>query len=93
MLRRQTTLWLTTSFVLEEGLEVQTLVKVVQSMCAAAKEAGVSIVAGDTKVVEKGKADGLYISSTGVGEIPEDRQIGGQLAKPGDKVIISGYDW
>ena len=82
--------YLTTSFVLEEGLEVQTLVKVVQSMCAAAKEAGVTIVAGDTKVVEKGKADGLYISSTGVGEIPEDRQIGGQLAKPGDKVIVSG---
>lgn len=83
-------LWLTTSFVLEEGLEVQTLVKVVQSMCAAAKEAGVSIVAGDTKVVEKGKADGIYISSTGVGEIVGETQIGGQMAKPGDKVIISG---
>ncbi len=83
-------LWLTTSFVLEEGLEVATLVRVVQSMCAAAKEAGVSIVAGDTKVVEKGKADGLYISSTGVGEIEGDRNVGGQLAQPGDKVIISG---
>lgn len=83
-------LWLTTSFVLEEGLEVETLVKVVQSMCAAAREADVSIVAGDTKVVEKGKADGIYISSTGVGEIIGGTQIGGQMAKPGDKVIISG---
>lgn len=83
-------LYLTTSFVLEEGLDVQTLVKVVQSMCASAKESGVTIVAGDTKVVEKGKADGIYISSTGVGEIIGEAKIGGQMAKPGDKVIISG---
>jgi len=83
-------LYLTASFILEEGLEMETLVRVVQSMCAAAQEAGVSIIAGDTKVVEKGKADGLYISTTGIGEIVTKQNIGGQYAKIGDKVILSG---
>jgi hydrogenase expression/formation protein HypE len=82
--------YLTASFILEEGLEMETLVKVVQSMCAAAQEAGVIIAAGDTKVVEKGKADGMYISTTGIGEIIAKQKIGGQYAKVGDKVILSG---
>jgi hydrogenase expression/formation protein HypE len=83
-------LYLTAGFILEEGLPVETLRRVVQSMHAAAEQAGVQIVAGDTKVVEKGKADGLFINTTGVGWIPEGRQIGGEMAVPGDVVLLSG---
>jgi hydrogenase expression/formation protein HypE len=82
--------FLTAGFILEEGLSVGTLQKVVASMAEAAKEAGIYIVAGDTKVVEKGKADGLYITTAGIGSIIPETQIGGQYAKPGDKVIVSG---
>jgi len=81
---------LSAGFILEEGLPIETLEKVVKSMAEAAREAGVAIIAGDTKVVEKGKADGLFITTTGFGWIPEGRQIGGEGAKPGDAVIISG---
>jgi hydrogenase expression/formation protein HypE len=83
-------LYLTAGFILEEGLPIETLRRVVESMSAAAKEAGVQIVAGDTKVVEKGKADGLYVTTTGVGEILPNVNIGGANAKPGDVVILSG---
>jgi hydrogenase expression/formation protein HypE len=83
-------LYLTAGFILEEGLPVETLQRVVLSMQHAAQEAGVQIVAGDTKVVEQGKADGLFINTAGVGWIPEGRQIGGQMAQPGDVIIISG---
>jgi hydrogenase expression/formation protein HypE len=83
--------YLTVGFILEEGLDVDVLVRVVTSMKESADEAGVQVVAGDTKVVEKGKADGLYITSAGFGEIlPYPSPIGGQYAQPGDKVIISG---
>jgi hydrogenase expression/formation protein HypE len=82
--------WLTAGFILEEGLEVQTLYKVVESMQAAAAEANVRIIAGDTKVVQNGKADGLYITTTGIGIIPEGVNISGNRAQPGDVVIISG---
>lgn len=83
--------YLTASFILEEGLDVELLRQVVASMKAAADEAGIQIAAGDTKVVEKGKADGIYISTAGIGEIiPYPVDIGGQSARPGDKVIISG---
>ncbi len=82
--------YLTASFILEEGLPVITLVKVLEGMREAALEAGVQIIAGDTKVVEKGKADGLYITTTGVGVIPEGVNISGAMAKPGDAVLISG---
>lgn len=81
---------LTAGFILEEGLPIEFLMRAVESMRDAASEAGVSIVAGDTKVVEKGKADGLFITTTGFGWIPTGRQIGGECAKPGDVVIISG---
>ncbi|MHC1741246.1 MAG: hydrogenase expression/formation protein HypE [Anaerolineaceae bacterium] len=81
---------LTAGFILEEGLSFDILRHVVSSMAAAATEAGVSIVAGDTKVVERGKADGLFINTTGFGWIPDEYQIGGQYAKPGDAVLISG---
>lgn len=81
---------LTAAFVLEEGLELATLQCVVASMQAAAAEAGVSIVAGDTKVVQKGHADGLYIATTGLGLIPAGRRVSGALARPGDVVLLSG---
>ncbi|MCC6148015.1 MAG: hydrogenase expression/formation protein HypE [Anaerolineaceae bacterium] len=83
-------LYLTAGFILEEGLSIETLAQVVQSIKIAAKEAGVQIIAGDTKVVEKGKADGLFITTTGVGWIPAGREIGGANAQTGDVVLISG---
>jgi len=82
--------YLTAGFILEEGCALETLERVLESMKAAAAEAGVEIVAGDTKVVQKGKADGLYINTTGVGIIPLGVEIGGALAAPGDAVILSG---
>jgi hydrogenase expression/formation protein HypE len=81
---------LTAGFILEEGLEVAVLARVVESMQAAAAEAGVQIVAGDTKVVQRGKADGLYINTAGVGVLRHDRAIGGAQAQRGDVVILSG---
>lgn len=83
-------LYLTASFILEEGLPIDNLNLVVQSMGKTAAEAGVQIIAGDTKVVEKGKADKLFISTSGIGWIPEGIEIGGEKAQNGDAVIISG---
>lgn len=85
-----TPLYLTAGFILEEGLDVALLADVVLSMQAAAAEAGVQIVAGDTKVVQRGKADGLYINTAGVGIISNGRPIGGDQARPGDVVVLSG---
>jgi hydrogenase expression/formation protein HypE len=82
--------YLTASFILEEGLETAVLRRVAESMREAGHEAGVEIIAGDTKVVEKGKADGLYITTAGVGTIVQGIEIGGGKARPGDKVILSG---
>jgi len=83
-------LYLTAGFILEEGLEVSLLEKVISSMRDAADEADVEIIAGDTKVVQKGKADGLYITTTGFGKIPPGVDIHGANAQVGDVVIISG---
>jgi len=83
-------LYVTASFIIEEGLSFDVLRTIATSMNTAALEAKVQIVAGDTKVVEKGKADKLFISTTGIGWIPEGRQIGGEMAQEGDVVIISG---
>ncbi|NMB54304.1 MAG: hydrogenase expression/formation protein HypE [Leptolinea sp.] len=83
-------LYITAGFILEEGLEIGTLQRVVESMKNAAEEAGVSIVAGDTKVVEKGSADQVFITTTGVGWVENTVQIGGQYARPGDIVLTSG---
>jgi hydrogenase expression/formation protein HypE len=84
-------LYLTASFILEEGLVIEDLERVVISMEKAAREAGILIVAGDTKVVEKGKADQVYISTSGFGVIPPSRGlISGSNAQPGDKVLLSG---
>ncbi len=85
-----TPLYLTAGFILEEGLEVEVLEKVIASMKSAAAEAGVHIVAGDTKVVQRGKADSLYINTSGVGIIEPGIVIGGNQAQPGDIVILSG---
>lgn len=85
-----TPLYLTAGFILEEGLPMDTLQRVVASMKAAADEASVQIVAGDTKVVQKGKADGLYITTSGVGIIRPNVNIGGAQARVGDAVILSG---
>ena len=83
-------LYLTAGFILEEGLQMETLQRVVASMKAAADEAGVQIVAGDTKVVQKGKADGLYITTSGVGVIRPGVTVGGAHARVGDVIILSG---
>jgi len=83
-------LWLSAGFILEEGLPLADLERVVVSMKRAAEEAGVTVVAGDTKVVERGKADGLFINTSGVGWIPPGRRVGGALARPGDAVLVSG---
>jgi hydrogenase expression/formation protein HypE len=83
-------LFLTAGFILEEGLEISLLEKVVASMQNAAAEAGIQIVAGDTKVVQKGKADGLYINTSGVGSVFPGVEVSGRLARPGDVVILSG---
>lgn len=82
--------YLTAGFILEEGLEVQVLERIVKSMQMAAEEADIHIVAGDTKVVQKGKADGVYINTAGVGIIIQGAQINGANARPGDAVILSG---
>lgn len=85
-----TPLYLTAGFILEEGLEIAVLERVIQGMRQAAQESGVHIVAGDTKVVQRGKADGLYINTAGVGAITYAGDIGGARAEPGDVVILSG---
>ncbi len=82
--------YLTAGFILEEGLSMPALERVVQSMQAAAREAGVVLAAGDTKVVPKGKADGLYITTAGLGIRPAGVRVDGAQAKPGDVVIVSG---
>lgn len=83
-------LYLTAGFILEEGLSMDTLKRVIESMRAAEEEAGVQIVAGDTKVVQKGKADGMYITTAGVGVVREGVNVSGANAKPGDVVLLSG---
>jgi hydrogenase expression/formation protein HypE len=83
-------LYLTAGFILEEGFPVEQLQRILQSMHSTAGEAGVLFVAGDTKVVEKGKGDGVFINTTGIGWLPPGMDIHGANAQPGDSVIISG---
>ncbi len=85
-----TPLHLSASFILEEGFSLQDLKRIVESMAEAAKQAKVNIIAGDTKVVERGKGDGVFITTTGVGVVPEGINLSGDQAKPGDNVILSG---
>jgi hydrogenase expression/formation protein HypE len=83
-------LYLTASFILEEGFPLAELQRIVQSMAAAARAAGVPIVTGDTKVVERGHGDGVFISTTGLGAVPPGVEVGGANARPGDVVLLSG---
>ena len=83
-------LYLACGMILEEGFPLADLAAVVQSMAAAAKAAGVPIVTGDTKVVERGKGDGVFITTTGVGVVPPGVEIAADRARPGDAVLLSG---
>lgn len=85
-----TPLYLSAGFILEEGFPVADLVRIVASMEAAARVAGVQVVTGDTKVVQKGKADGCYINTAGIGVVEHDVSLGVVNAQPGDAVIVSG---
>ena len=82
--------YLTVGFILEEGLELELLSEVVSSMAKTAREAGVRIVAGDTKVVERGKCDGMFINTTGVGFIYEEQRLGYEHIQAGDVIVING---
>jgi hydrogenase expression/formation protein HypE len=83
-------LWLSVAFIVEEGLPMETLARVVGSMRDAARAAGVALVTGDTKVVERGKADGLYVTTAGVGVIEAEGEIGPASIRPGDAILLSG---
>jgi hydrogenase expression/formation protein HypE len=83
-------LYLSVAFILEEGLPLETLQRVTDSLHRAAHAANVQIVTGDTKVVEQGNGDGLFINTTGIGVVANGLQLGSDQAKPGDKIILSG---
>ena len=83
-------LWLSAGFIVEEGLPLADLERVAASMAATAEQAGVQIVAGDTKVVDRGSADRLFVNTTGVGLVPPGVEIAGDRARPGDVVLLSG---
>src|ERR1700684_1159797 len=83
-------LYLSAAFILEEGLAVDELRRVVESMRAAAEEAGVQFVTGDTKIVNRGKGDQIFITTTGIGVIEDGLNISAERAQPGDKIILSG---
>ena len=85
-----TPLYLAAGFILEEGFPLIDLARIVESMARAAREAGVPVVTGDTKVVERGKADGVFITTTGVGVMPHGLDLGGARVRPGDLVLVSG---
>ena len=82
--------WLSAAFVIQEGFAIAKLKEIVADMATAAREAGVSLVTGDTKVVPKGAADGMYITTAGVGVIPAGRELSAQRVRPGDRLVLSG---
>ncbi len=83
-------LYISAAFILEEGLPMETLERVAESMAHAADKAGVTLVTGDTKVVDKGKGDGLYVNTTGIGIVPDNVNVGPQSVLSGHKVVLSG---
>jgi hydrogenase expression/formation protein HypE len=83
-------LYLAAGFILEEGFPLADLKRIVESMAAAARDAGVPVVTGDTKVVEQGKGDGVFITTTGVGVVAPGIEISGDRARPGDALLVSG---
>lgn len=82
--------YLTAAFVIEEGTAIADLVRIAESMAAAARAAGVTVVAGDTKVVDRGRGDGVFITTAGVGIVRDGVDIGPERARPGDVVVVSG---
>lgn len=83
-------LHLAAGFIIEEGFPLADLERIVASMADAAREAGVTVVTGDTKVVERGKGDGVFITTTGIGVVPDGIEVSGAKARPGDKILLSG---
>jgi hydrogenase expression/formation protein HypE len=83
-------MWLSAGFILEEGLPMETLWRVAQSMRQAATAAGVMLVTGDTKVVDRGKGDGLFVNTAGIGKVEHNKAVGPAQVQPGDAVLISG---
>jgi len=83
-------LYLTAAFILEEGFPLKDLSRIANSMASAARQAGIALVTGDTKVVEKGKGDGIYINTSGVGRIPEGVYLDPSRIRPGDAILLSG---
>jgi hydrogenase expression/formation protein HypE len=83
-------LFLSAAFILEEGLPLADLQRIVASMRAACCEAGVALVTGDTKVVDRGKGDGVFITTSGLGLVPEGRALSIHAARPGDRILVSG---
>ncbi|MFN4324542.1 MAG: hydrogenase expression/formation protein HypE [Azonexus sp.] len=83
-------LYLSAAFIIEEGFSLADLARIVHSMAEAAKAAGVPVVTGDTKVVERGKGDGVFITTTGVGVVRPGNELSGRHAQPGDVILISG---
>jgi len=83
-------LFLSAAFIIEEGLPMETLRRVVASLRSAAREAGVEVVTGDTKVVEKGSGDELFINTSGIGVVPDQVSLSANQARPGDRVLLSG---
>jgi hydrogenase expression/formation protein HypE len=84
-------LYLAAAFILEEGLPAADLARVVDSMASAAQSAGVQLVAGDTKVVNRGKGDKVFITTTGIGLVDRGTQLSADHARPGDKILLSGF--
>jgi len=84
-------LYLSAAFIMEEGFSIEELTRVTESMAEAARRAGVAIVTGDTKVVNRGSADKLFITTSGVGLVPPGISISASHAKPGDAILLSGY--
>ncbi len=82
--------YLSLALILEEGFPLSNLDRVLQSVQDACREAGVSIVTGDTKVVNRGKGDGLFINTAGIGVVPGGRRVSGSMARPGDRILLSG---
>jgi hydrogenase expression/formation protein HypE len=89
-MRGATPLCLSAGFILEEGLPLAELERVVVSMASTAREVGIAVVTGDTKVVERGSADGLFINTAGIGVVAPEVHISASAARPGDVVLLSG---
>ena len=85
-----TPLFMSVGFILEEGFELEALGRIAQSMGEAARQCGVKLVTGDTKVVDRGHGHGVYINTSGIGRLPEGRELGPERARGGDAILVSG---